>query len=91
MDKDLIWVGVTMILIGLGGIYAVFSGVAETFQEGLQGPAAFTVVMGFLFFIGGLLRDGLPTIGLVAKSLILTVIIISVATLLTYLIILPPV
>ncbi|GBC75545.1 hypothetical protein HRbin06_00863 [archaeon HR06] len=91
MDKDLLWVGVTMILIGLGGIYAVFSGVAETFREGLQGPVAFMIFMGFVFFIGGLLRDGLPTIGPTALALILTGIIVSIATLLTFLFLLPPV
>ena len=61
MDWEILLPSSLFIAAGLAGIWISFAGIAETFVDGLHAVSLYTLLVGAIFFPGGLLKDGLPS------------------------------
>ncbi|MCS7146203.1 MAG: plastocyanin/azurin family copper-binding protein [Nitrososphaerota archaeon] len=62
MDSTSTWIGVTMIILGVAGIFLTYSGISHTFEMGMQGLSALILFLGIIIFAGGLARGGFPNV-----------------------------
>jgi len=60
MDDTLTWVGLTMILLGVAGIFLTYAGISATFIHGMQAISALLLFLGVMVFAGGIARGGFP-------------------------------
>ena len=86
MDWDTFFPGITLVLLGLFGVLFPHTGLAvESLLEGLEGIAAFMLMLGLIFVTVSILKDGLRT--QLDKLLIGIILALLLAGILTYLII----
>ncbi len=93
MDKDLFYISLFLIIIGVGGQLAwVFFGVIPktqaSFQE-MQNVSGYIMLVGFLLLPAGLFKDGIPYPGTGAKIVIGVLLILVVGVSVTSVLLLP--
>jgi plastocyanin len=82
MDKDLFYISLFMLFIGIGGqlTYLFFGAIPHTqasFQE-IENVSGFALLFGLILLPAGLFKDGLPSPGYTAKVFIGMILIIFV-------------
>lgn len=77
MDSNQTWIGTALIVLGGAGIFVAYSGVSRTFEEGLQTLSVLVLLIGAMFFAGGLFKGGPPNLKLSHAAVIGGVIALS--------------
>jgi hypothetical protein len=70
MEHTATWVGLTMIMLGVAGVFLTYSGVSSTFIHGMQAISALLLLLGIMVFAGGIARGGFPRISAAQLSAI---------------------
>ncbi len=86
MDWEILLPSSLFIAAGLAGIWISFAGIAETFIDGLHAISLYTLLLGGIFFPGGLLKDGLPSPKGLAAAVGALVIVTAITLFIMYLI-----
>ncbi|MGI0085137.1 MAG: hypothetical protein ACREBQ_08650, partial [Nitrososphaerales archaeon] len=93
MDKDLFYVSLTFLLIGIGGQLAwYFFGVVPNTQasmQEMQNVSGYIMLVGFLILPAGLFKDGMPAPGTGAKIFIGVVLVLLVGIAFTGVLLMP--
>ena len=93
MDKDLFYVSLTFLLIGIGGqlawfFFGVIPNTQASFQE-MQNVSGYIMLVGFLLLPAGLFKDGMPSPGTGAKIFIGVVLVLLVGIAFTGVLLMP--
>ncbi len=93
MDKDLFYISLVFILIGVGGqlswyFFGVVPHTQASFQE-MQNVSGLMMLIGFLILPAGLFKDGMPSPGTGAKIFIGVVLVLLVGVAFTGILLMP--
>ncbi len=93
MDKDLFYISLVFILIGVGGqlswyFFGVLPHTQASFQE-MQNVSGLMMLIGFLILPAGLFKDGMPAPGTAAKIFIGVVLVLLVGVAFTGILLMP--
>lgn len=93
MDKDLFYISLFLILIGVAGqlswyFFGVVPHTQASFQE-LENVTGYSMLLGLIILPAGLFKDGLPAPGFTAKVFIGVILILSIGIVFTGALLLP--
>ena len=93
MDKDLFYVSLVFLLIGIGGqlswyFFGVIPNTQASFQE-MQNVSGYIMLVGFLLLPAGLFKDGMPAPGKGAKIFIGVILVLLVGVAFTGILLMP--
>lgn len=93
MDKDLFYISLFLIIIGVAGqlswfFFGVIPHTQASFQE-MQNVSGYAMLVGLILLPAGLFKDGLPAPGFAAKVFIGVILVISIGVVFTGILLLP--
>lgn len=93
MDKDLFYISLFLIFIGVAGqlswfFFGVVPHTQASFQE-MQNVSGYAMIIGLILLPAGLFKDGLPAPGYAAKVFIGLILVISIGVVFTGILLLP--
>lgn len=62
MDSTSTWIGTVMILVGVASVFTTHYGISHISEMGMQVVSVLPFFLGIIFFAGGLMKGGPPSV-----------------------------